>query len=141
MKTNDQVYRWMTPCPQTIEARATVFDAFVTMRRFGIRHLPVIDEGQLVGVLSDRDIALAERFVDPRGASVASVMTREPYVVVPYTPLVEVAETMARNKYGSAVVIDNGNVVGVFTAVDALRAIAERPPATETDNDVPTNPN
>jgi acetoin utilization protein AcuB len=131
MKKNDQVFRWMTPCPQTIHANATVFDAFVTMRRFGIRHLPVIDDGQLVGILSDRDIALAERFVDPRTASVASVMTTDPYVVVPFTPLVEVAETMARHKYGSAIVIDNGNVVGVFTVVDALRAIAERATAPE----------
>lgn len=126
MKPNDQVYRWMTPCPQTIHADATLFDAFVMMRRHGIRHLPVMDRGQLVGLLSERDVAFAERFLEARESPVAAVMTRDPYVTVPYAPLAEVAETMARHKYGSALIIDNGNVVGVFTAVDALRALAER---------------
>jgi acetoin utilization protein AcuB len=118
----------MTPCPQTIHADATLFDAFVMMRRQGIRHLPVMDRGQLVGLLSERDIAFAERFLEARESPVAAVMTRDPYVTVPYAPLAEVAETMSRHKYGSAIVIDNRNVVGVFTAVDALRALAERGP-------------
>jgi acetoin utilization protein AcuB len=105
-----------------------LFDAFVMMRQLQIRHLPVMDRGQLVGLLSERDIAFAERFLEARESPVAAVMTRDPYVTVPYAPLAEVAETMARHKYGSALVIDDGNVVGVFTAVDALRALAEREP-------------
>jgi acetoin utilization protein AcuB len=130
MKNNDQVYRWMTPCPQTIHADATLFDALATMRRHGIRHLPVMDKGLLVGVLSERDIAFAERFLEARSAPVAAVMTRDPYVTVPYAPLAEVAEAMARYKYGAAIVLDHGNVVGIFTTVDALRALsAPRAPA------------
>lgn len=126
MKPDDQVYRWMTPCPQTIEREATMAEARAQMRKLGIRHLPVLDHGQLVGVISEGDLSFAERFVDARGTAVGDVMTKEPYMAVPYAPLADVAEAMARNKYGTAIVIDRGNVVGVFTATDALRAIAER---------------
>lgn len=126
MKPDDQIYRWMTPCPQTIEREATMAEARAQMRRLGIRHLPVLDHGQLVGVVSERDLSFAERFVDARDTSVGDVMTTDPFMAVPYAPLADVAETMAQKKYGAAIVIDRGNVVGMFTATDALRAIAER---------------
>lgn len=127
MKPDDQVYRWMTPSPQTIAADATMFDAIVLMRRYGIRHLPVLDRvgGDLVGIVSDRDLAFAERFLESRHARIDSMMTREPYVTVPYAALADVCRVMAANKYGAAIVCDDSKVVGVFTAVDALRAIAE----------------
>lgn len=52
-------------------------------------------------------------------------MAKDPYFALPSTPLAEVADEMAKRRIGAAVVIDSGNVVGVFTAVDALRALAE----------------
>jgi acetoin utilization protein AcuB len=125
MKPDDQVYRWMTPSPQTVGAEATLFDAIVIMRRYGIRHLPVLDRGELVGIVSERDLAFAERFLDSRHSRIDSMMTREPYVTVPYASMADVCRVMAANKYGAAIVCDGPNVVGVFTAVDALRAIAE----------------
>lgn len=126
MKPDDQVYRWMTPCPQTIDRDATMADARARMRLLGIRHLPVLDHGELVGVISDGDLSFAERFVDARATAVGDVMTSDPFLAVPYAPLAEVAEVMAKRKYGTAIVVDRGNVVGVFTVTDALRAIAER---------------
>ena len=95
------------------------------MKRYGIRHLPVLDGPDLVGILSDRDLSVAERVGDPVHVTTGDVMSPEPYVVVPSAELAEVADAMARQRYGAAVIIDRGNVVGVFTAVDALRAIAE----------------
>ena len=125
MRPNDQVYRWMTPCPQTIDRDATIADARACMRRLHVRHLPVVDAGELVGIVSERDLSFAERFADARQAAVGDVMTKDPYVTVPYTPLADVAHTMASQRYGATVVIDRGSVVGVFTATDALRALAE----------------
>jgi acetoin utilization protein AcuB len=125
MKEGAQVYRYMTPCPQTIQRDATLVAARDHMQRYGIRHLPVLDGPDLVGILTDRDLAVAERVGDPARLTAGDVMTAEPYVVVPSTLLSEVADTMARQRYGAAVVIDRGNVVGVFTTVDALRAIGE----------------
>lgn len=125
VKPHDQVYRWMTPSPQTVERDATVAEARALMRRFDIRHLPVLDAGSLVGIVSERDLSFAERFVDPRKVTVGEVMTPDPYVVVPYEPLEDVAGEMAKHKFGAAIVVDKGSVVGVFTAIDGLRALAE----------------
>lgn len=125
VKHDDQVYRWMTPCPRTVGRDATIARAHAEMHELGIRHLPVLDEGHLVGVLSESDLAFAERFVDAGRVLVGEIMTPDPYVVVPYAPLAEVAEVMASRRLGSAIVVDKGNVIGVFTTTDALRALAE----------------
>jgi acetoin utilization protein AcuB len=83
--------------------------------------------GKLLGVLTDRDIKLIEAFrdVDPTKVTVEEAMTERPYTVSPETPLDEVVETMAENKYGSAIVMQNQKVVGVFTTVDACQALSE----------------
>ena len=52
-------------------------------------------------------------------------MVPDPYEVTPEAPLAEVVATLLERRIGSAIVIDEGRVVGVFTTVDALRALAE----------------
>jgi acetoin utilization protein AcuB len=94
------------------------------MERHGIRHLPVLDGADLVGVISDRDILSAERFIDASRTRVGYVMTECPYVASPYSAVADVAAHMAAHKYGSAVVVDDGLVVGIFTAIDGLRALS-----------------
>jgi acetoin utilization protein AcuB len=125
MKQGAQVYRYMTPCPHTLQRDATLVVAREVMRRYGIRHLPVLDGPDLVGMLTDRDLSVAERVGDPSTLKAGDIMTPEPYVAVPSTPLADVCDEMGRQKYGAAVIIDRGNVIGVFTVVDALRALAE----------------
>jgi acetoin utilization protein AcuB len=115
----------MTPCPQTIKRDDALAHAREVMSRFRIRHLPVLDGDTLVGLLSDRDLAVAEKFGDPFRTTVGEVMSPEPYFALPASPLSEVADEMARRRIGAAVILDDGRVVGVFTAVDALRAIGE----------------
>jgi acetoin utilization protein AcuB len=98
------------------------------MRDNRIRHLPVLHGGKLVGVITDRDIHLIETLsdVEPTLVTVSDAMTASVYAVNPETPLEEVAQRMAEHKYGSAVVIERGKVVGIFTTVDACRALASR---------------
>ncbi len=120
------VQKYMTISPVVISSRRTLADAHQIMRERNIRHLPVVDEGRLVGMLSQRDLYLLETLkgVDPATEVVAEAMSPEPFTVRPDAPLEEVALAMARHKYGSAVVVDQGAVVGLFTTVDALRALA-----------------
>jgi acetoin utilization protein AcuB len=78
-------------------------------------------------MISDRDLALIEtlRDVDATKVTVEEAMTQAPYTVSPDASLDEVVATMAEHRYGSAIVMDNGKVVGVFTTVDALMALSE----------------
>jgi acetoin utilization protein AcuB len=116
----------MTVSPVVIGIGDTLADAHRLMRERGIRHLPVLDAGRLVGVVSQRDLYLAESLagVDPSTDTVREAMSGEPYAVPPKAPLEEVAATMAERKLGSAIVVDRNAVIGVFTTVDALRALA-----------------
>jgi acetoin utilization protein AcuB len=121
------VERFMTANPVAISSDRTLAEAHRLMREKHIRHLPVVDEGRLVGVVSQRDIYLVETLhgVDPETERVEEAMTAEPYTVKPDASLEEVACTMAENRYGSAVVLDRGAVVGLFTTTDALRALSQ----------------
>lgn len=121
------VEQHMTVSPVVIGSDRTLSDAHRTMREHGIRHLPVVDGGRLVGLVSQRDLYLAEtlRGVDPETDAVREAMSADPYTVAPGAPLDEVAATMAERKLGSAVVVDRGSVIGLFTTVDALRALAD----------------
>lgn len=117
----------MTAAPHTIGVDQTMAHAHEVMRKFRIRHLPVLSAERLVGVLSDGDLHLVEtlRDVDPEKVKVEEAMTDQVYTVHPDAPLDEVVKEMARHKYGSAVVMDNRKVVGVFTTIDACQAFAE----------------
>lgn len=95
------------------------------MREFNIRHLPVLDGGKVVGLLSQRDLALVESLkdVNPEVVKVEEACSEEPYQVAPLTSLKEVSENLAENRYGCAVVVENHKVVGVFTTEDAIMAL------------------
>jgi acetoin utilization protein AcuB len=120
------VQNFMTPGPVVIGSEGTLAEAHAVMRARGIRHLPVVDGGRLVGVVSQRDLYLLEtlRGVDREAERVREAMTPDPFTAAPDAPIDEVAARMAEHKYGSAVVVDRGAVIGVFTTVDALRALA-----------------
>jgi acetoin utilization protein AcuB len=120
------VQRYMTVGPVVISSGRTIADAHGLMRERGIRHLPVVDDGKLVGMLSQRDLYLVETLkgIDPSAERVREAMSADPYSVAPDAPIDVVAEAMAARKLGSAVVVDRGAVIGVFTTVDALRALS-----------------
>lgn len=122
----EHVAQYMSVSPHTIQADRTLADARRWMAEHSIRHLPVMDRGVLVGVISERDVHLVASIpgVDPERVTVREAMTSDPYVVAPTTPIAEAALAMANQRYGSAIVVDKGHVVGVFTTVDALRALA-----------------
>ena len=97
------------------------------MRRHKIRHLPILENGELKGIVSQRDLYFVESLddVDPQGISVAEAMTENVLAVAPDTPVSEVARQMAENRIGSVIVIDGGKVAGIFTTMDALQVLIE----------------
>jgi acetoin utilization protein AcuB len=120
------VERFMTVAPVVIGSDRPLADAQRLMRERDIRHLPVVEGGRLVGIVSQRDLYLIGtlRTVDPAFAPVREAMTADPYAVPPDAALEDVAAVMSERRYGAAVVVDRGAVIGVFTTVDALRALS-----------------
>ena len=121
------VKRYMTTSPHTIGQNQSLAQAHKLLQAHHIRHLPVLHGGALVGILSDRDLHIIEtlRDVDAEKVTVEEAMTSAVYTTSPDAPLDEVVDEMTRHKYGSAVIMDHGKVIGVFTTIDALSALSE----------------
>jgi CBS domain-containing protein len=117
----------MTAAPSTVARNQSVSVAHRLMREQGVGHLPVMDGASVVGILSERDVLLVESLpgVNPTDMRVEEAMVPGPYEVSPGAPLAEVVATMLQRRIGSAIVMDDGQVVGVFTTVDALRALSD----------------
>jgi len=117
---------FMSRSPHSIGQEQSLLVAHELMRKYAVRHLPVLHAGQLVGLLSLRDLHLVETLpdVDPAQVTIEEAMSGDPFVVPPGSDLAEVAEQMAEHKYGSAVVMEGTKIIGVFTTVDGMRALA-----------------
>ncbi len=126
MKQIPKIEKYMTTMPHTVARDLSVVKGLELMRMHCIRHLPVEEDGKLIGVVSDRDIKLAASFQSDSALRIDDIMTPDPYTVKLQTPLDAVVSEMAEHKYGCAIVVqDNGKVVGIFTAVDGLRVLSE----------------
>ncbi len=124
----------MTHNPQTIGCDQRLDVALAMMRALEIRHLPVLEDGKLVGLLTDGDV--------PAGpdasltARVSERMRPGPYTVAPDTSLDEVAEMFATCKFEVAFVVAPGDhVLGVFTTVDLARVLVNTLKAKLPSND------
>jgi acetoin utilization protein AcuB len=126
-RTKTTIKAVMTPTPHTIGSEQTMAKAHAMMRDHMVRHLPVIREGRLVGMLSQRDLYFLESIsgIDPEVDVVADAMSSDVFTAAPDEKVADVVQKMAKNRYGCAVVVDRGHVIGVFTAADALQLLAE----------------
>ncbi len=120
-----EVREYMSPAVHTIGPTSSLSKAVKAMREHQIRHLPVVDREQVVGVLSQRDILIMESLpgVNPTEVRVDEAMVRDVFTASPETPVGEVVETMLERKLGSTIVCEGDRVLGVFTTTDALRAL------------------
>ena len=126
MRPQWTVKNFMTSLPRTIGAEQPLKKAMDIMQEHQIRHLPVLQNKKLVGVLTERDIAVARSFQGSAELRVEGVMMPMSYAVPPEASLAEVTTYMAEHRLGSAIVQNlNGQVVGIFTTNDALRALSE----------------
>ena len=123
----------MTPSPATVRASASAAEASREMRRLGLRHLPVIDDGgRLVGILSDRDLrgpmvgAEDGKAAPAASAVVATLMTREVVTAGVDEEVGVVARRIIERRIGAVPVIDAaGAPVGILSYVDVLRRLAD----------------
>jgi acetoin utilization protein AcuB len=128
----------MTPNPVTVSAHARVAEAWDLMRELDVRHVPVVDAGELVGMVSDRDVAYLDmdRLLLAEGAAglqrqlatpVVNVMSSDVIVVEPETGLSDVIGLMLEHKIGAVPVVSPGTreIVGIVSYVDVLGAVQD----------------
>ncbi len=119
----------MTPFPYSVSIDAPIEVARQFMVRHKIRHIPVVEEDRLVGVVTDRDIKLilGPDFDYPpaKELTVRDVVVPESYVVDLEERLDTVLLHMADNRIGSVLVTRKGKLAGLFTVTDACRCYGE----------------
>jgi CBS domain-containing protein len=119
----------MTPFPHFVDTDDSIAEVKRLMAAHDIRHVPVQQDGKVVGIVSERDLYhLFGRFV-PQNADdrmrVRDVMFDEPYTVSFDTPLDEVAVQMAEHHIGSAIILHHEKLAGIVSTSDLCRILAD----------------
>lgn len=94
--------------------------ARATMRQHRIRHLVVIEDGRLVGIVSERDLGGTRGAASTRDRSVRDLMAADPVSASPATTLRQAANLMRGRTVGCLLVVEDGRVVGIVTTTDLL---------------------
>lgn len=127
---------WMTSNPQSITPDTSVRTAFFKMRSEGYRHLPVVEGGKLVGMVTDRDLRRPDLSPEPDGwhdyynleedYEVRYVMTTRVESMAPSDGLEKALQLLIDRKFGAAPVVDKkGDMIGIITTFDLMRAFQE----------------
>ncbi len=129
------VREWMTKDPITLGPQSSIFQAWKLMKNRRIRHLPVMENGQIVGIVSDRDL----RLVLPSPATaleahelnylldkltVSETMTKDVITTTPSASIANATRTLLRNRIGALPVLAGAILVGILTRADALEALS-----------------
>jgi acetoin utilization protein AcuB len=127
------VKEWMTASPRVVSSRTRIIEAMQILRKESYRRLPVVDDGTLVGIVTDKDLREAS---PPNATSlsiyelnylvsklrVSDVMHQDVYAITPDTPVEEAALLMEEKKVSGLPVANEGTLHGIFTITDMLRA-------------------
>ena len=129
----------MTVDPITITPDTPLRRVIALMKKEGCRQLPVVDDGKLVGLVTDRDVRLTlnsplivqeqreeEQFMEVMVAD--SIMTVNPITVTPDTPAYKAAEMLSIYKFGALPVVEGEVLVGIITVTDFLDLVSTTRP-------------
>ena len=128
----------MTREVNTVSETTTIAEAAQILSSLAIRHLPVTRDGELVGMVSDRDLRDAGVILSAEVADidrirafgrrpVSEIMTGDVITVDPATPVGDIANLLVDEKIGAVPVVDehDNSLVGLVSYVDVLRALAD----------------
>ncbi len=125
---------FMTSDVATIDEQDNLLETTLTFRRTHFRHLPVLAENKLVGIVTEGDVRQLLPSMMERGGpdeynrvlestSVSKVMTRNPLTVNPQQPVTEAAHLLFTHHIGCLPVVEDGQLKGVITTTDMLRLL------------------
>jgi CBS domain-containing protein len=118
----------MTPSPETVEPGQAVAEAAKLMKQADVGMIPVVQEGQLSGTVTDRDIVLRviAEGKSPASTTVGEIASGEVVTVDPEQELEEALELMAKHQVRRLPVVENGRLIGVLAQADVAREGDER---------------
>ena len=121
------VEEFTTPDPITAPEDASTDELRELMAEHGIRHLPIVTAGQVVGIVSERDLKVVAglELSEKQLVRASDIMAKDPVVVDSQATLDEVAYEMSSRKIGSVIVNEGSKFLGIFTSTDALNALIE----------------
>ena len=131
-----RVREYMTANPVTVTPQSSALEAAEKMYGGGFRHLPVLEGGHLVGIVSDRDlrgavpmfhgdVSLERRESTLSTLRVAALMTCAPRTIEADSPIRPAALLLEEGGFGALPVLEGGRLVGLFTMRDLLRWVLE----------------
>jgi acetoin utilization protein AcuB len=119
-----QIVNLMTSDPVTIRQHDTLSSAKTIMDAGGFRRVPVVEEGQLVGILTERDVREFTGYL--KSTRVNAAMRTALVTVTPYDTVEDAAQLMLKHKIGGLPIVADGRLVGIVTTSDLLKAILAR---------------
>lgn len=129
----ERVRDWMTRDPTSVTPNDSLERVVELLRRRDIRSVPVLEDGRLIGIVTDRDV----RQVAPgypllrdeqevhrylKHLTVTAAMTADPMTIAPEAPLTDAAKVLETYRISSLPVVDGTELIGMLTVTDLLRA-------------------
>ena len=132
-----RVCDWMTCDPATVGPNDSLKRVIELLRRRDIRAVPVVEDGKLIGIVTDRDVrqvAPGYPLLDDQDEirryteklTVTAAMTADPMTIAPHAPLVDAAKVLETYRISSLPVVDGTRLVGMLTVTDLLRAFVKQ---------------
>ena len=113
----------MTKDPMTLTPEDLLIQARLKMEKGSFRRLPVVSDGQVVGIITDRDIQQHVGLLDR--TEVQAAMSKKPITVAPLTTVEAAAQILLKQKIGGLPVVEKGRLVGIITTSDILQTFLE----------------
>jgi len=113
----------MTKDPVTVTGDDLLIQARLKMQKGGFRRIPVVSDGQLVGMITDRDLREHAGYLDR--TEVKAAMSKKLVTVTPATTVEAAAQLLLKQKIGGLPVVEKGRLVGMITTSDILQAFLD----------------
>jgi acetoin utilization protein AcuB len=120
-----KVESWMIKDVVTIGYDAGIRDALMVMKKYSVRHLPVLDNGELIGIVTLGDLKQAIIASMIEHLKVDDVMVRDPVTITRETSLEKAARIIYEKQIGCLPVMEDGAIVGILTVNDILKAFID----------------
>lgn len=108
------------------QADSSVQEIYSLMKKNNIRHIPVVQNGEAIGIISDRDVNFVNQASSDLSLKAEDIMTSEPYSVDEQMSVPHVVKIMSQRKFNSVLIHnDEKKIVGIFTSSDALDILSD----------------